>query len=44
MECLVKAMCYQNDSVLYFCFYLCLMGKYISNDDGYDDEKEEILN
>lgn len=44
MECLVKAMCYQNDSVLYFCFYLCLIGKYISNDDGYDDEKEEILN
>lgn len=41
---LVKAGCYQNDSVLYFCFYLCLMGKCLSNDDGYGDEKEEMLN
>lgn len=44
VECWVKAGCYQNDSVLYFCFYLCLMGKCLSNDDGYGDEKEEMLN
>lgn len=42
VECLVKAGCYQNDSVLYFCFCLCVMGKCLSNDDGYGDEKEML--
>lgn len=42
MECLVKAGCYQNDSVLYFCFCLCVMRKCLSNDDRYGDEKEML--
>lgn len=33
------------DSVFVVLFLSqCLMGKYISNDDGYGDEKEEVLN
>lgn len=36
--------CVIRIAVLCIFVFLCLMGKYISNDDGYGDEKEEMLN
>lgn len=37
-------LCYQNNNILYFCFYLFLMGKCISNYDRCGNEKEEMIN
>ena len=44
LECLVKVLVLSEWQCFVLLFLSLFMGKYISSDDGYGDEKKEMLN